>query len=579
MKKLLVLSLMLMSFVTLAQDPKLRLSTDSTKLNINGTVINKGDEFIVNVQLDGNTNTTSRALYFDFEFQNTAFDLISINHTGTGGNGGVLPPGSTIDLGVYTYPGYSWLATQQNTSTNGNVNYQYANYNYTQGGPKTIVRAYLNWSSPNGFPYTGYSDLLRLRFRLRSDAQGNIWDPIKMNFAASFNQNGSTGATLMEIPLTTVVGLNPDATKYVKATVNLGSIDYTKLKVAFLNATTMQGPLFNVTSTGAVSVNDSLLTGNTQYKILAMYNMDDIQNLTNAAATVSDYATSFSEFIQQNLDGTYKNAAFTTGAGYKAADVNRSGALDGGDVTKLFTHVSGVANLVTLPSQYVAGSGGYMSLMTFKASEYNAATPADWASLFPANQQQAYTYTTPANPGAPDNISISYLVLGDVNKSHSSSVVRGGNVAVNSFVNTHNTSVSDINVSLSNVTVLSNVVDVPIKVSTNGEKVSALQFEFRYDPTKIKFEEVVNNMPNTWYTFANKEEGVVKFGTIDKELKTPVSGDMIPFRLKFSTLQNGLDINSYIKVTPNMDAANSNGVQLGINLNTTSIKLTGYNNF
>jgi hypothetical protein len=579
MRKLLVLPLLILSTLAFGQVPKLRLSTDSTKLNVNGTVINKGDDFLVNVQLDGNSNTTSRSLYFDFEFQNTAFDLVSIVNTGTGGNGGVLPYGSTINMGVYTYPGYSWNATQQNTTNNGNTNYQYSSYNYTQGGPKTIIRVYLNWASPNGLPYTGYSDLLRLRFKLKTTAQGNVWNPIKMNFAASYNQDGSTGSTLMEIPLTTVIGLNPDASKYVKANIDINGLDYTKMKVAFLNATTMQGPLFNVTSTGAVSVNDSLLTANTQYKILAMYNMDDMLNLTNAAVTVSDYTVAFSEFLQQNLDGTYKNAVFNTGIGYKAADVNRSGTLDGGDVAKLFTHVSGVANLVTLPAQYVAGSGGYMSLMTFKASEFDASTPSDWASSFPANQQQAYIYTTPATPGAPETINIKYLVLGDVNKSHSSQVVRGGNVAVNSFVNSPNININNINVGLSNVTVTSNVIEIPVKVNTNGEKLSALQFEFRFDPNKIKFEELVNEMPNTWYAFANKEEGVVKFGALDKELKTPVTGEVIPFKLKFSTLQSGLDINSYIKVTPNMDAANSAGYQLGINLNTTTIKLTGYNNF
>ena len=39
------------------------------------------------------------------------------------------------------------------------------------------------------------------------------------------------------------------------------------------------------------------------------------------------------------------------------------------------------------------------------------------------------------------------------------------------------------------------------------------------------------------------------------------------------------DINSAIKVTNNMDASNMLGNQLGINLNSTTIKLTGYNNF
>lgn len=577
MKKLLVL--LFVATVSFAQVPKLRLSTDSTKLNINGTVINKGDDFLVNVQLDGNSNTTSRSLYFDFEFQNTAFDLISVNHTGTGGNGGVLPAGSTIDMGVYTYPGYTWVSSQQNTTANGNVNYQYAAYAYTQGGPKTIIRVYLNWASPNGFPYTGYSDLLRLRFKLRPDAQGTVWDPIKMNFAASYNQDGTTGSTLMEIPLTTVVGLNPDATKYVKANVDVNGLDYTKLRVAFLKSSDMQGPLFNVTGNGTVNIIDSLLTPNTEYKILAMYNMDNLLALNTAAVTVSDYTTAFSEFLQQNLDGTFKNAAFNTGIGYKASDINRSGKLDGGDIAKIFSHVVGVTNLTSLPAQYVVGSNGYMSLMTFKASEFNAATPADWASLFPANQQQAYIYTTPAAPGAPETISIKYLVLGDINRSHSSQVVREGVIAVNSFVNSPNVSLRDINVGLSNVTVTSNTIEIPVKVNTNGEKLSALQFEFKYDPTKIKFEELKNEMPNTWYAFANKEEGVVKFGAVDKELKTPITGEVIPFKLKFSTLQNGLDINSYIRVTPNMDAANSAGYQLGINLNTTTIKLTGYNNF
>jgi hypothetical protein len=93
MKKLLFLLLSLVSLTAFAQEPKIRLADDSTKVDINGGVIDKGDEFIVNVQLNGNGNTTSRSLYFDFEFQNTAFDFINVVHTGTGGNGGVLPAG------------------------------------------------------------------------------------------------------------------------------------------------------------------------------------------------------------------------------------------------------------------------------------------------------------------------------------------------------------------------------------------------------------------------------------------------------------------------------------------------------
>jgi hypothetical protein len=574
MKKLLFLVLSLVTFSAFSQDVKLKLATDSTKVDIGGGVIDKGDEFDVIVQMNGNGNTTSRALYFDFEYNNAAFELISINHTGTGGNGGVLPAGSSIDFAFYQYPGYNWNATQQNMTTDGNINYQYSNYTFTQGGPKTIVRAYLNWASPNPLPFAGYDRLLVLRFRLKTTAVGNSWDPIKMNFAASFNQNGSTGSTLMEIPLTTVITQNPDATKYVKATVDLSpNIDHTKMKVAFINATTNQGPLFDVTATGTVNVIDSLLTPSTQYKILAMYNMDHIQALYNSSITTSDYTAAQSEFISQNLDGTFKNTIITSGAGYKAADVNRSNALDGGDLTRLFGQVVNVDQLLVLPAGYTVGSNGWMSMMTFKKADYNAATPADWATRFPAGPT-FYSYTTAPQTGNPEIINISYLLFGDINKSHSSTVTQGGNGVVNRRL-----AVSPITVNLTNTVVTSNSIEIPVKISTNGNKVGALQFQFSYDESKLKFEELKNELPNKWYIFANKGTGYIKFGALDQQLNSAVEGDIIPFKLRFTALQNGLDINTFIKVSPIMDAADAKGVQLPIQLNTDKIKLTGYNNF
>lgn len=574
MKKLLFLVLSLVTFTSFSQDVKLKLESDSVKVDVNGGVIDKGDEFIVPVHMNGNGNTTSRALYFDFEFNNTAFELISINHTGTGGNGGVLPYGSTIDFTHYLYPGYAWTPTQQNTTTNGNTNYNYSAYTFSSGGPKTILRAYLNWATPNGLPYSNYSPLLNLRFKLKTTAVGNSWDPIKMNFAASFNQDGSAGSTLMEIPLTTVITQNPDATKYVKANLDLSpNIDVTKLRVAFINTTTNQGPLFNVTSTGTINVIDSLLTPSTQYKVMVMYNMDAMQALYNSAVTTSDYTAAQSEFISQNLDGTFKNTVITSGAGYKAADVNRSGNLDGGDLTKLFAQVVNVDQLLVLPSGYTVGSNGWMSMMTFKKADYNAATPADWLTRFPVGPV-VYNYTTAAQVGNPETINVSYLLYGDINKSHSSSVTQNNNGVVNRLL-----AASPISVNLTNTVVTSNSIEIPVKVSTNGNKVGALQFQFSYDESKLKFEELKNEMPNSWYVFANKGTGYIKFGALDQNLKTPVEGDFTPFKLRFTALQNGLDINTYIKVSPIMDAADSNGVQLPIDLNTDKIKLTGYNNF
>jgi hypothetical protein len=145
-----------------------------------------------------------------------------------------------------------------------------------------------------------------------------------------------------------------------------------------------------------------------------------------------------------------------------------------------------------------------------------------------------------------------------------------------------NTSVSEsnlIDVNLSNITVASNDVEIPITLSSNGNDVGALQFEFQYDPLKIKFEELKSEVPNSWYIFVNSKDSKVKFGAIDKNGQVPINGNSTPFKLRFSTINNGVDILTSIKVSPIMDASNSKGEQLGINLNSRQIKLTGYNNF
>lgn len=602
MKKLLCLLFLSIGVTSFAQtEPKIRLASDSTKVDVNGGIIDKGDEFFVNVQLNGNGNTTARALYFDFEFQNTAFEFMNVVHTGTGGNGGVLPAGSNITMTNYTYPGYTYRGNANNTTANGNTNYQNCDYAYTQGGPKTIIRVYLNWASTSPLPYTGFDTLLKLRFKLKTTAVGDSWDPIKMNFAASFNQNGSAGAAINEIPLTTVITQNPDAKKYVKAILDLnGNVSPTNVKVGFIKTDNTGGPLFDVTANGTVNIVDSLLTANTEYKIMTFFNMDQLPAIMGSAVSVSDYTTAEAEFVSQNLDRTYKNESILTGMGYWAADVNRNDAFDGGDLTKLYAQAVGVNQLLVLPANYTQGSGGYMSVPTFKASQFNGLTPATWASEAAKTTQAVYLYTTPASPGAPQTINIKYVLSGDVNRSHSSQVVVNGAIKTNAvaslnksianklyvagpilnrteaFINTPQ-SVASIDVNLKNTTVTSNTMEIPVSIS--GNDISALQFEFKYDANKIKFESMKSALPETWVIFANNETGIIKFGGVDKGFKAPVKGASIPFVLKFSTLASGLDINSLIKVTPAMDAANSKGAQLGINLNTDTIKLTGYNNF
>lgn len=591
MKKLcfILAAILLLTYSTSAQTVKLSLQNANTNTNVNGTVINKGDEFIVTVMADGNNNTSTRSLYFDFEYQNTAFQLISVNHTGTGGNGGIIPYGSQITMDYMQYPGYSHNKTSLNTTDNGNTNYNNCQYNYTQGGPKTILRVYLNWSIASGG--LGKDRLLVLKFKLKTDAPGYAWNPIAMNFAAAFNQNGTAGATLMTTPLTSVIMLDPTATKYVSPTIDYNAnVDVQSLhRIAFTDSAANTTYLVDALSDGTIPVDQTQFKPNTVYHVRTLFNMDSVKDLSTAAVTVSDYTTAQAEFVTQNLDGTFRNQNIITGAGYYASDVNYNKKLDGGDLVKLYAQITGVENLVTLPANYAAGTDMYMSVPTFTDSTFNKMTAANWKDV-----GKNYVRFKTAEIGKNLPLKLKFLIPGDINRSHSSQVIINNAVATNAvpslkknlattktaniLINTPQF-VPAIDVTILGKTVTTNSFEIPVKVNTGASNVAALQFEFVYDPTKVKFVELLNELPNTWYTFVDNKAGRVRFGALDKELKNAVTGELTPFKLKFETIGNGADINSVIRVSPNMDAASKTGYQLGINLNLEVIKLTGINNF
>ena len=368
MKKLFftLAAILLLTYSTSAQTVKLSLQNANTNTNVNGAVINKGDEFLVTVMADGNGNTSTRALYFDFEYQNTAFQLISVNHTGTGGNGGIIPYGSQISMDYQNYPGYSYNKTAQNTTDNGNTNYNNSQYNYTQGGSKSILRVYLNWSIVSGG--LGKDRLLVLKFKLKTDAPGYAWNPIAMNFAAAFNQNGTSGSTLMTTPLTSVIMLDPTATKYVSPTIDYNAnVDALSLhRIAFTDSVANTTYLVDALSDGTIPVDQNQFKPNTVYHVRTLFNMDSIKDLSASAVSVSDYTTAQAEFVTQNLDGTFRNQNIITGAGYYAADVNYNSKLDGGDLVRLYAQITGVENLVTLPANYAAGTDMYMSVVILR---------------------------------------------------------------------------------------------------------------------------------------------------------------------------------------------------------------------
>jgi hypothetical protein len=700
MKKLLTMGLLLLSLTSFGQIkfkfPDTRVLTD-----INGGVIDRGDQFDVIVQANGNSDAVTRQLMFDFQYDQTNFEIVSVNHTGTGGNGGILPAGSNIQLAWQNYPGYTYAGNS--TFQNGTQRYvSNATYTYNANGSNAILRATMTWSTNSAMPFNAYSQIIIVRFRLKAASTANSFNPTKLNFVAGWNGQGAGVATFMDTPLTTEVIMNQNTGKLITAKVdaNTNLLNLTSLRVSFRDTLTNTSQNFNVLSNGNVDINQSLLSENKVYEVSVMHETDKLNTIYNNAITISDFTSAQGEFVTMGLDGS-KGQTINSGQSLYAADINRNKLIDGGDLPKLLSQVVGIDAIVTVPNGYTQGSGGYMSLPTWMSTDATTiAGQVEWAIITPNHYSQnvsrilvdmrefdatytpekikslqifdlyvgpvefvskdgtwatfripsgisigTSTYTpyirninggpdfglraeftfndSPSNSwgaitttnwnsfdypktyiktgtiGTNTTLDLKYLLWGDVNRSHSSQVVVSNNgvasvvsrasnslksntafrtMSTESFINTPNT-VPSIDVNLSNVTVTSNNIEIPVNVTTNGNFVTGLQFQFDYDPTKIKFEELSPNIPNTWYLFVNSVDGKIKFGAIDQGEKTPINGNSIPFKLKFSTIGNGVDILTSVKVSPTMDASAVKGYQLGINLNTTQIKLTGYNNF
>lgn len=266
---------------------------------------------------------------------------------------------------------------------------------------------------------------------------------------------------------------------------------------------------------------------------------------------------------------------------------------------KIPSGISAISSTTFAPYVRNMGNNDYGVRAEF---EFNNSPSNSWGSVTTTNWKDftyPKTYVKTGVIGSNVIVDLKYLLWGDVNRSHSSQVVISNNgeseIQTNAAVslekntafmtmassnsvsiNSSSSKINSIDINLSNITVTSNNIEIPVTLITNGNSVGGLQFEFDYDITKLKFEELKSEVPNSWYIFVNSKDGKVKFGGIDQNKKTSINGELTPFKIRFSTIQNGVDILTSVKVSPTMDASSSDGTQLGINLNTTQIKLTGY---
>lgn len=577
MKKLLFLVTIFQIIVTLSygQIPELKLVPNVVSTNIRGGAIKKGDTVQVSLVYKAEPSKPVRSFYLDFQHQITAINMLDLTF------GNAVPQGAQGSYQNAYYPGYYLNRTAQNTTESGQQNSNYASYQYSQTSGKAINRI---WAVSSQDLVDGV--LCNIRFKVEQVAAGFSYDSIYYNFAQAFS--GNYGGTFYDVkmpkPNSAWVDVLATSNALVNGEVKLNSsltAEYQPQVIFVDSVTNIVKATVKPSANGTFTLG-SQLTPNTAYKVYLALNSDSVPAILNKAVTVSDYTTAATEFIKQNLDGTFTNSNIASGIGYLAADINNNRTLDGGDVTALFAQAVGADTI------FAAQQGQtIVNIPAFLSDKYDGLTSTTWKDV--ADKYTVHFSTA----DTAKSLSIKYLIPGDINRSHSSERTQAAGVttystptenviksfSTSSYINTSATTTQAIDINLNNITVTANEFTIPIGLDTKGGNISGLQFEFVYDPTKVKFESIKADMP-TWVVFVNNHNGRVKFGAVDKDVKTPYTGkDLVPFKLVFSTLQNGLDINSAIKVTNNMDASDMKGNQVGINLNSTTIRLTGYNNF
>jgi hypothetical protein len=578
MKKLLA-ALLLVPTILTAQ-PSVWWESSTITTNTRGTSISKNDTIALVVKMNPNFSSI-RSIYFDFQHQKDAIQFLSVE------KGAGIPQAASFSVQNYFYPNCKFNRSAQNTTNNGYNNWMASNYtcNAQTVLYHAINRVMVNVASSANLDQATY---VTLKFQITNTTAGFPYDSVYMNFAVGYDAGGNIiQTTQMSGAKGVWIQLNSNANNLVSGNVkhgaNISSGLQGMMKLSITDTLTQPTEASNtlVGTSGNFGFGQQLQP-TTWYRMRLMIPADSVASVSKAATTISDYTAAVQEFITQNLDRTFKNTNINAGIKYWAADVNMNGEFDGGDVQKIFNAVVGLDTIVKAPAGCSANC--FVTLPTIRNTVYDTLGFTAWKTLANPYYTQLQTST------AEQVVNLRYVFKGDVNLSHSSiigataneaaAIRAASNVAyVSTFGNFVVPNAPSIDVSLNNSVVTSNNVSIPFTVDTKTTKLTGLQFEVKYDPTKVKFEKMEVNTPS-WVTFVNNNDGVIRFGAVDKDLKNTLSGsNLVPFKLVFSSVSTGVDLNTSVQIYPTMDATDDKGNQVGINFNTTVIKLIGANFF
>ena len=209
-----------------------------------------------------------------------------------------------------------------------------------------------------------------------------------------------------------------------------------------------------------------------------------------------------------------------TGFDYYTSDVNNSGNITISDVWGVFGRVSG---------RFTDWPNNVQDVKFFTASEYSTINGSN--TNYTQSIQGVTNFTFDIVAGQPSTVTFYVMVPGDANGTgyHMARVtpievlvgpIPGLQSQIYNVIDTkveYDFPTSTIEVNVPNITVeAGNLVNLPVKVYTNGQELSSLQFGLKYDTDLLEFKGIYSTSnAMEWITYVNPNDGQVDWGGFD----------------------------------------------------------------
>jgi hypothetical protein len=242
----------------------------------------------------------------------------------------------------------------------------------------------------------------------------------------------------------------------------------------------------------------------------------------------SVFSTADAQKINQSILGQYT----PTGFDYYTMDVNgTTGDISIADVYSVYGRLAG---------RFSAWPNSKKDVMFFTVAEYNAINGATSNPTATYSTVNNFTYSVDGK----DSITYYVAVKGDANAT-GFKMARLTPIKIINSANAKNY-IIDNTVQYDNVTETievnmpkikvdeGNLVNVPVRMLTDGKQLGALQLELKYDTALLEFKKIdLSEKMMNWTSYTNPSDGVVAFGAADLKGNQLVNDGENVFNIQF----------------------------------------------